>query len=78
MEALRSALPNAIFFTNQLDARLAHPDEWRWTRNLVVGSPFGFDLGKKYQDVPPFAESNQTAFYTATLLAAGNPLRQIS
>ena len=75
MEALRSALPNAIFFTNQLDARLAHPDEWRWTRNLVVGSPFGLTLGKKYQDVPPFRESNQTAFYTATLLAAGNPLR---
>jgi hypothetical protein len=76
MEALRNALPNAIFFTTPLDARLTHPDEWRWTRNLLVGSPFGLSLREKYQDVPPFRESNQTACYTATLLAAGNPGRQ--
>jgi hypothetical protein len=75
MEALRDALPNAIFFTNQLDARLAHPDEWRWTRNLLVGSPFGLTLREEYQNVPPFRESDQTAFYTATLLAAGHPAR---
>ena len=75
MEALRDALPNAIFFTNQLDSRLAHPDEWRWTRNLLVGSPFGLTLRHEYQDVPPFRESDQTAFYTATLLAAGHPAR---
>ena len=75
MEALRDALPNAIFFTNQLDARLGHPDEWRWTRNLLVGSPFGLSLREKYQDVPPFRESDQTAFYTATLLAAGHAAR---
>ena len=76
MEALRNALPNAIFFTTPLDARLAHPDQWRWTRNLLVGSPFGLNLREKYQDVPPFRESNQTACYTATLLAAGNPARK--
>lgn len=75
MEALRDALPNAIFFTNQLDARLAHPDEWRWTRNLLVASPFGLTLREEYQDVPPFRESDQTALYTATLLAAGNTAR---
>jgi hypothetical protein len=75
MEALRDSLPNAIFFTTPLDARLAHPDEWRWTRNLLVGSPFGLTLREKYQDVPPFRESDQTAFYTATLLAAGNTAR---
>jgi hypothetical protein len=76
MEALRNALPNAIFFTTPLDARLAHPDEWRWTRNLLVGSPFGLSLGENYQDVPAFRESNQTACYTATLLAAHNPARE--
>jgi hypothetical protein len=76
MEALRNALPNAIFFTTPLDARLSHPDEWRWTRNLLVGSPFGLSLREKYQDVPPFRESNQTACYTATLLAADNPARK--
>jgi len=47
MEALRNSLPNAIFFTTSLDARLAHPDEWRWTRNLLVGSPFGLSLSDK-------------------------------
>ena len=73
MEALRNSLPNAIFFTTSLDARLAHPDQWRWTRNLLVGSPFGLSLSEQYQDVPPFRESSQTAWYTATLLAAGNP-----
>jgi hypothetical protein len=51
---------------------LAHPDEWRWTRNLLIGSPFGLSLRERYQDVPPFRESNQTACYTATLLAVGN------
>ena len=75
MEALRDSLPNAIFFTTSLDARLAHPDEWRWTRNLLVASPFGLTLREEYQDVPPFRESDQTAFYTATLLAAGNTAR---
>jgi hypothetical protein len=75
LEALRDALPNAIFFTNPLDARLAHPDEWRWTRNLLVGSPFGLSLRKDYQQVPPFRESNQTALYTATLFAAGHASR---
>jgi hypothetical protein len=76
MEALRNALPNAIFFTTTLDARLAHPDEWRWTRNLLVVSPFGLNLRERYQDVPPFRESNQTACYTATLLASGSPARK--
>lgn len=75
MEALRDSLPNAIFFTTSLDARLAHPDEWRWTRNLLVASPFGLTQREEYQDVPPFRESDQTAFYTATLLAAGNTAR---
>src|SRR5262249_50021446 len=37
---------------------------------LLVGSPFGLTLRKEYQDVPPFRDSDQTAFYTATLLAA--------
>jgi hypothetical protein len=76
MEALHDALPNAIFFTAPLDARLTHPDEWRWARNLLVGSPFGLSLRERYQDVPPFRESNQTACYTATLLAAGNPAQK--
>src|SRR5206468_3204025 len=34
LKALRRALPGVLFFTNNLDARLGHPDEWAWTRNL--------------------------------------------
>lgn len=74
LEALRHALPDATFFTNDLDARLAHPDEWRWTRNLLVASRFGLtfdrDLANR-QKVPPFRDSNQTAVYLATLRALG-------
>jgi hypothetical protein len=72
LEALRRTFSDAVFFTNTLDARLAHPDEWRWTRNLLVASPFGLTLRSDRQKVPPFRDSNQTAVYTATLLAAGD------
>jgi hypothetical protein len=41
LEGVRPALPEAIFFTTDLDARFGHPDEWRWARNLVVASTFG-------------------------------------
>ena len=74
LEALRRALPDAVFFTNNLDARLAHPNEWRWTRNLLVASPFGLTLKSDLQKVPPFRDSNQTAMYAATLLATDDDL----
>jgi hypothetical protein len=70
LEALSGSLPDAVFFTNNLDARFAHRDEWRWTRNLIVASPFGLTLKERYQKVPPFRDSIQTAMYAATLLAA--------
>jgi hypothetical protein len=71
LKALRPALPNAIFFTNNLDARLAHPDEWMETHNLIVVSPF--DLSPNTgQTVPPFRDSAQTALYSATLEALDN------
>ncbi len=74
LQALRKTFPDTIFFTNNLDARFAHPDEWRWTRNLLIASPFGLTLKNEFQKVPPFRDSNQTAIYTATLLIAqGEP-----
>ena len=76
LEALRSALPNAIFFTSSIDARLAHPDEWRWARNLLVASPFGLTINDAHKNkIPPFRDSNQTACYIATLFAAGDKVR---
>ena len=48
LKALRTELPGVLFFTNDLDARLGHPDEWRWARNLIVASPFGLRLKKRW------------------------------
>ena len=45
LEALRDRLPRATFFTTDLDARLSHPDLYRRTRNLIVGSAYGLTVG---------------------------------
>jgi hypothetical protein len=74
LKAFRPVLPEAVFFTNNLDARLAHPDEWNETHNLVVVSARGLSLkesNEKVQRVAPFRDSAQTALFAATLEAAG-------
>jgi hypothetical protein len=79
LKALRPVLPEAVFFTNNLDACLAHPDEWNETHNLLVVSARGLSLEndknpalpKDYQKVPPFRDSGQTALFEATLDAMG-------
>lgn len=72
VQALRVALPQAIFFTTDLDARLIHPGQGVWTRNLLVASSFGLSLRRDLQrDIPPFRSSYQTAAFLATLVAAG-------
>jgi len=68
LRALRPLLPEASFFTNNLDARFAHPDEWNETHNLVVVSGFRLSL-QQYENVPPFRDSGQTALFAATLEA---------
>lgn len=83
LKALRPALPGVIFFTNSLDARFGHPDEWHWARNLVIASPFGLKLapfwskkGQKEFDLQgkilPFRDSYQTATYGAALFATND------
>lgn len=72
IQALRAALPRALFFTTDLDARLIHPGQGVWTRNLLVASGFGLSLRRELQRyVPPFRSSYQTAAFLATLMAAG-------
>jgi hypothetical protein len=72
LQALRPRFPNAIFFTTDLDARLWHPNQLKWTRNIIVASSFGLELQPKLQqDIPPFRDSYQTAEYLATLSALG-------
>jgi hypothetical protein len=82
LKALRGALPGVLFFTNNLDARLGHPDEWNWARNLIVGSPFGLRLREQWKDnrgtfdlqgkILPFRDAYQTATYAATLFASND------
>lgn len=70
IRALRPAFPYSIFFTVDLDARYLHPSEYKWTRNMVIASPFGLQLeGGLQRDVPPFRSSYQTSTYLATLQA---------
>ena len=77
IKALRPAFPHAIFFTVDLDARHLHPSEYKWTRNMVVASPFGLQLESGLQrDVPPFRSGYQTSAYFATLQAVGHVMCQ--
>ncbi len=73
IKALRPSFPHAIFFTVDLDARHLHPSEFKWTRNMVIASPFGLQLdGGLQRDVPPFRSSYQAATYFAVLQAVGH------
>ena len=70
LQALRSNFPHALFFTTDLDARLTHPSQLQWTRNLVIASHFGLELHPKLQTpIPPFRDSYQTALFYSTLRA---------
>ena len=70
MQVLRPQFPEAIFFTTHLDARLLHPSENRWARNLIVASSFGFELDADEQRfIPPFRDGYQTAAFLATKIA---------
>lgn len=74
LRALRREFPQAEFFTTDLDARLLHPDEFKWARNIVVASSYGFELRRELQrDTPPFRDSYQTSlFYSARLALAAH------
>ena len=74
LQAFRQRLPEAIFFTTDLDAWLLHPINMEWTRNLIVASSFDLSLRKDKKidlqgDIPPFRESYQTSLFFAILRA---------
>lgn len=67
LEAMRGAIPDALFFTTDLDAAMLHPADNRYTRNLLVASGYGLQLAPPAQgDAPPFRDSYQTAAYATT------------
>ncbi|MEO8629090.1 MAG: hypothetical protein ABI612_13450 [Betaproteobacteria bacterium] len=70
LRALRASVPRAVFFTTDLDARLLNPQEYHWTRNLLVSASFGLELAPCLQQhIPPFRGSYETATYYATRVA---------
>jgi len=73
LQALRHQLPDAVFFTTDLDARFLNPTEAPWTRGLLVVSDYGLSLHPKLQgSVAAFRESAQSAQFAAALAALGN------
>lgn len=73
LQALRPQFQSVIFFTTDLDARMLHPQEQDWARNLVVASSFGLSLQKDLQkDIPPFRDTYQTSIYLSTRIALVN------
>ena len=75
LKALHPVLPEAVFFRNNLEARLFYPDEWNETHNLVVVSPFRLsppsNLPHSSIQFSEFRDSAQTALFEATREAMG-------
>ncbi|HYL19698.1 MAG TPA: hypothetical protein VEV20_13540 [Burkholderiales bacterium] len=70
LQALHDRFADKIFFTTNLDARLIHPRESQWARNLIVVSAFDLQLDQELQrDIPPLRDGYQTAAYFATIFA---------
>jgi hypothetical protein len=70
LQALRPLLPNARFFTTDLEAMVLHPSALPQTRNLLIASSFSLQLDRGFQgEIPPFRSSYQTAAFFATQAA---------
>jgi hypothetical protein len=73
IQILRPRFPEAIFFTDKLDARFFDPANVRYTRNLLVASSYGFELFQKLQvGVAPFRSSEQTGVFLAVQAAVSS------
>jgi hypothetical protein len=70
LRALRDQLPGAVWITTDLDANLLHPEEFRYARNLIVGSTYDLvPSSTLHSSTPPFRDSYQTSAWVATRLA---------
>jgi hypothetical protein len=70
LQAVKPLLPEATFFTVDLDARFLEPDQYGWTRNLVIASNFGLELDPDIQnETAPFRDTYQSGAFLATRLA---------
>ncbi len=70
LQALKARMPNKVFFSTDLDARMLQRGQAETTRNLVLAAPYGLTLTRALQqDVPPFRDSLQSAVFIAVLAA---------
>ncbi|WP_338807551.1 hypothetical protein V8U11_14850 [Pseudomonas chlororaphis] len=70
LQALKGRMPNKVFFSTNLDARMLQRGQAQTTRNLVLAAPYGLTLTRALQqDVPPFRDSRQSAVFIAVLAA---------
>jgi hypothetical protein len=74
LQVLRPHFPDAVFFTDKLDARYFDQGATKFTRNLVVATSYGFELFQKLQvGAAPFRSSEQTGEFLAVQAAVGSP-----
>lgn len=79
LQLLRKQFPTAVFFTTDMDARLYHPTELPWTRNLIVASAQGLEAHERLQGgIPPFRTTYQTSAFLATRLILNDVLRALT
>jgi hypothetical protein len=78
LEALRPRFPDAVFFTDKLDARFFDPASMKYTRNLVVVTSYGLELFHRLQvGVAPFRSSEQTGAFLAVEAAAASQSQDV-
>ena len=66
LQALRPELPDALFFTTDLNELLLPQYKTRYTRSLLVASSYGLKLNDALQaDIPPFRDTYQTSIFRA-------------
>jgi hypothetical protein len=80
LHALREQFGDVILFMTDMDARLMHHEQFKWTRNVIVASNFGLRLSDRYQTaiyrqgygaVPPFRDGYMTSLFFTCRIALG-------
>jgi hypothetical protein len=72
LRALRPEFPEALFFTTDFDEAYTIKSELPYTRNLIISSSFGPNLGSWLQgEIPYFRDTYETSAFLATQLAVG-------
>lgn len=70
LQALKSRMPNKLYFSTDLDARMLQRGQAQVTRNLILAAPYGLTLTRALQqEVPPFRDSLQSAVFISVLAA---------